>query len=66
MSEKYCERAEQCIQDAEEAVVPELRPLFLAIAQCWLRLAQLAEHSGRMQQMSNRPTRQSELEQRPR
>ena len=46
MSVSYRERAEQCIRDAEEAIVPELRRLYLAIAQCWLRLA---EHSERIQ-----------------
>jgi hypothetical protein len=48
MSDSYRERAEQCIREAEVAIVPELKPLFLDMAECWSRLAEQSDNIKRL------------------
>jgi hypothetical protein len=48
MSDKDRERAEQCICEAQGAIVPELRRLFLDMAECWSRLAQQCDSIERL------------------
>jgi hypothetical protein len=48
MSQRYRERAAQCIREAEVAIVPELKSLFLQMAECWSRLAEQSDNITRL------------------